>query len=86
LRQGIRDIEFLSDPAIGEIRIGGPAGIEGILVPVIEQFTRRYPGIVLDVHVEQPETLTAKLRERNLDFIVQLIRGFRRQTTTPSTI
>jgi DNA-binding transcriptional LysR family regulator len=75
LKQGIRDIEFLSDPASGEIRIGGPAGIEGILVPVIEQFTRRYPGIVLDVQVEQPETLATKLRERNLDFIVQLIRG-----------
>jgi DNA-binding transcriptional LysR family regulator len=75
LKQGIRDIEFLSDPAIGEIRIGCGAGIEAILVPVIEQFAQRYPGIVLDVHVEQPETLAAKLRERNLDFIVQLIRG-----------
>src|SRR5262245_37832099 len=47
LKQGIRDIEFLSDPAIGEIRFGCPEGLEVILVPVIEQFTRRYPGIVL---------------------------------------
>src|SRR3954471_11376111 len=39
LKQGIRDIEFLSDPAVGEIKIGCPEGIEAILVPVIEQFT-----------------------------------------------
>jgi DNA-binding transcriptional LysR family regulator len=75
LKQGIRDIEFLSDPAIGEVRIGCPEGIEAILVPVIEQFTRRYPGIVLDVHVEELETLAIKLRDRSLDFIVQLVRG-----------
>src|SRR5262245_33708728 len=38
LKQGIRDIEFLSDPAIGEIRFGCPEGLEAIVVPVIEQF------------------------------------------------
>ena len=75
LKQGIRDIEFLSDPATGEIRIGCGAGIEGILVPVIEQFTRRYPGVVLDVHAEEVETLATKLRDRSLDFIVQVVRG-----------
>lgn len=75
LRQGIRDIEFLSDPAIGEIRIGCGAGIEGILVPVIERFARRYPRVVLDVHAEEVETLATKLRDRNLDFIVQVVRG-----------
>src|SRR5262245_44708583 len=75
LKQGIRDIEFLSDPAIGEIRIGCGAGIEGILVPVIEQFSRRYPGIVLDVDVEEVDTLATKLRDRRLDFIVQVVRG-----------
>lgn len=75
LRQGIRDIEFLSDPAVGEVKIGCPEGIEAIMVPVIEGFSKRHPGVVLDVHVEELETLAAKLRERNLDFIVQLLRG-----------
>jgi DNA-binding transcriptional LysR family regulator len=65
----------LSDPAIGEIRIGFPEGIEAILVPVIEEFTRSYPGIVLDVHVEEIESLASKLRGRSLDFIVQRVRG-----------
>jgi DNA-binding transcriptional LysR family regulator len=75
LKQGIRDIEFLSDPAVGEVRIGCPEGIEAILVPVIELFSLRYPGVVLDVHVEELETLAVKLRDRRLDFIVQLMRG-----------
>jgi len=75
LKQGIRDIEFLSDPAIGEIRFGCPEGLEAIVVPVIEQFTRRYPRIVLDVHVEEIESLGIKLRDRSLDFIMQRFRG-----------
>lgn len=75
LKQGVRDIEFLSDPAVGEVRIGCPEGIEAILVPVIEVFSLRYPGVVLDVHVEELETLAVKLRDRRLDFIVQLVRG-----------
>jgi DNA-binding transcriptional LysR family regulator len=74
LKQGIRDIEFLSDPAIGEIRFGCPEGLEAVLVPVIEQFTRRYPSIVLDVHVEEIESLGIKLRDRSLDFIIQRLR------------
>lgn len=75
LKQGIRDIEFLSDPATGEVSVGCPEGLEAILVPVIERFARQFPGVVLDVHVEELETLAVKLRARNLDFIVQLIRG-----------
>lgn len=74
LQQGIRDIEFLSDPAVGEIRFGCPEGLEAILVPVIEQFTPRFPGIVLDVHVEEIESLGAKLRDRSLDFTLQRLR------------
>jgi DNA-binding transcriptional LysR family regulator len=75
LRQGIRDIEFLSDPAVGEVKIGCPEGIEVIMVPVIETFSQKHPGVVLDIHVEELETLAAKLRERSLDFVVQLLRG-----------
>jgi DNA-binding transcriptional LysR family regulator len=75
LRQGIRDIEFLSDPAVGEVKIGCPEGIEVIMVPVIETFSQKYPGVSLDIHVEELETLAAKLRERSLDFVVQLLRG-----------
>ena len=75
LKQGIRDIEFLSDPKVGEVKIGCPEGIEAILVPVVENFCRQYPHVVLDVHVEELETLSAKVRDRSLDFVLQLLRG-----------
>ena len=75
LKQGIREIEFLSDPDVGEVKIGCPEGLEAILLPVIEEFSRQYPRVVLDIHVEELETLATKLRNRNLDFVIQLLRG-----------
>jgi len=51
LRQGIRDIEFLADPEVGELRIGATAPtIETLLPDIVQQFSRRYPRVV--VHVE----------------------------------
>src|SRR5262245_14764489 len=45
LRQGVKNIEFLSDPTLGEISIGGnEAIIAGLLSTVLHQPRRRYPG------------------------------------------
>ena len=74
LKQGIRDIEFLSDPAAGEVKIGSPDTIAPILLPIIERFSRQYPGVVLDVHEEEIELLAAKLRGRTLDLVIQRLR------------
>src|ERR1700750_2303297 len=42
LKQSIQDIEFLSDPAAGELRIGsGIALAEGIVLAVIERLSRK---------------------------------------------
>jgi DNA-binding transcriptional LysR family regulator len=50
LKQGIRDIEFLSDPAVGEVRIGCDESIAAATLPlIIERFAREYPGVVLNV-------------------------------------
>src|SRR5262249_52757911 len=44
LRQGIRDIEFISDPGAGELRIGCPESIaSGFLLPVMQLVTKGYP-------------------------------------------
>ena len=75
LKQGIRDIEFLSDPAMGELKIGCPDGIAAILLPIVESFSRQYSSVVFDVHEEEIETLDAKLRDRELDFVVQRLRS-----------
>jgi DNA-binding transcriptional LysR family regulator len=81
LRQGIKDIEFLADPAEGEVRIGCAESISaGFLPPVIERFSRRYPRIVF--HVAQVNTLNPllefpELRERKLDLILaRLVKPF----------
>ena len=35
LRQGIKDIEFLSDPTVGEVRIGCPESISAVILQLI---------------------------------------------------
>jgi len=42
LRQGIRDIEFLADPTVGELRIGCPGSVAAAILPnAIERFSRQ---------------------------------------------
>jgi DNA-binding transcriptional LysR family regulator len=46
MRQGIEEIEFLSDPTAGEVRIGATDPINGAIVaPVIDRLSRRYPRV-----------------------------------------
>ena len=74
LKQGVREIEFLSDPAAGEVKVGCPEAIAAILPPTVESFCRLYPRVVLDVGHEGNDTFAAKLRERSLDLALQLLR------------
>lgn len=72
LKQSIRDIEFLADPTVGELRIGCPESISsGILPQVIRRFYQTYPRVVL--HVDQvvtPALETRELLERRLDLVL----------------
>ena len=71
LKQSIRDIEFLADPSVGELRIGCPESISSaILQPIIEQFTQQYPRVVLDVDNVNTLSFAQKLRERKLDLVL----------------
>jgi DNA-binding transcriptional LysR family regulator len=72
LKQGIRDIEFLADPATGEIRIGCPESLMAGFVPaVIDRLSRRYPKISVHVAVAQPgEQEFPELRERSVDLLL----------------
>src|SRR5262249_30033688 len=50
LKQGIRDIEFLADPASGEVRIGCPGGLaDTFLVAIVDRFMEKYPRVVFHV-------------------------------------
>jgi DNA-binding transcriptional LysR family regulator len=72
LRTGIREIDFLTDPTAGELRIGTSESIAaGLLSAIVDPLTRQYPGIVL--HVTQADTVTLQnrdLRTRNIDLII----------------
>src|SRR6516164_5720030 len=72
LRQGIRDIEYLADPATGEIRMGCPESLAAGFVPaMIDQFSRRHPQVtfqVVDANIAALEF--RELRERTVDLML----------------
>jgi DNA-binding transcriptional LysR family regulator len=50
LRQAVKNIEFLADPTVGEVRIvGHDPLILGVLPAVIERFRRKYPAVSVQV-------------------------------------
>ena len=75
LTQGIRDIEFLSDPNAGELRIGCPASVlAGTLSLAVERFSRQYPRVALHFdEVTSPGSDFPSLQEREHDFVVARI-------------
>jgi DNA-binding transcriptional LysR family regulator len=72
MRQGLKRIEFLADPASGELRIGCPEiTMAGLMPAIVERFARRYPGIRLHVVLANIAMLQfQELRERNVDLLI----------------
>ena len=68
LRQGVREIEFLSDPAVGEVRIGCPPAAMATFLPhLIREFSVTYPKVVLRVSELLAVASYSVLRERTND-------------------
>lgn len=69
LEQGIKDIEFLSDPTVGEVRIACPEFLTaGLVSTAIERLSHRSPKIA--VRITQLNTASLEFRElqeRNVD-------------------
>jgi DNA-binding transcriptional LysR family regulator len=71
LRQGVQDIEFLSDPTAGEVRIGSIPPLAASFVPaVIDRLSRRHPRIVFHLMTTQLDSLHRELSERNVDLLI----------------
>src|SRR5262245_50180695 len=72
LRQGIKEIAFLADPAAGDVRIGSTEAMTAGLVPtVIDRLSKRFPR--LNFTLVQAGTLALQyrdLRERKVDLIL----------------
>jgi len=72
VNQGVAELDFISDPTSGELRIAatGPI-VAGILPVIIERLRRQHPRIVF--HVSQVTSLSQQqdaLRERLVDFLL----------------
>src|ERR1700730_11983673 len=71
MRQGIEEIEFLSDPAAGEVRIGATDAINAAIVaPVIDRLSRQYPRMKFHGVAGIPAPLRQELAARNVDFVI----------------
>jgi DNA-binding transcriptional LysR family regulator len=72
LREGIKELEFLADPAAGELRIGCPETMHaGLLPAIMERLAARHPRVIL--HAVQAYTVTEEfreLRERTVDLML----------------
>jgi DNA-binding transcriptional LysR family regulator len=72
LRQGVGEIEFMTDPRVGEVRIGCPDTLAATLLPaVVERLSDEHPGIRLYVAQTNPLAVEIReLRDRNLDLLL----------------
>jgi DNA-binding transcriptional LysR family regulator len=71
LRLGVKDIEFLSDPTAGELRVGcSEYAAGGPVLAVIDRLTRRHPRMVFDVVTAPVLTLYRDLAERKIELVI----------------
>ena len=77
MRQGLRSLEYLSDPNSGEVRLGCTDIILHSLVPsIVRRFSKQHPGVQLDVKLTNPgEHQIQELRERRIDLLMTRATG-----------
>jgi DNA-binding transcriptional LysR family regulator len=76
LSQGLKEIEYLTDPTSGELRIGTTEPMTAIVATVIDRLWRQYPRMTFHVTVSGSMTsLLSELRERNLDLAILRMAG-----------
>ena len=72
LRQGIKDIESLADPTVGEVRVGCPEAIAaGLMLAAIARFSRQHPRVLVSVTAANNMSNEFRLlRDRQVDFLI----------------
>ncbi|HEY1545688.1 MAG TPA: LysR family transcriptional regulator [Xanthobacteraceae bacterium] len=71
LRQGVQDIDFLTDPTTGEVRIGSTDPISIALVsPCIDRLSRKYPRMTFHVIAGNTASLYQDVVDRNVEFAI----------------
>jgi len=71
LRQSVQDIDFLSDPTTGEIRIGTTAPLAvAVISPCIDRLSRKYPRMRFHIIRGDTEALYGEVIERNVELAI----------------
>jgi DNA-binding transcriptional LysR family regulator len=72
LRHGVKELEFLADPTVGELKIGCSEPLAGgFVMAVIARLSRQYPNVCFEVLSRDPVLLhTRDLRERHVELLV----------------
>jgi DNA-binding transcriptional LysR family regulator len=69
LKHGVKELQFLKDPTVGELSIGctEPAA-GGFVAAVVDQFLQKYPMVLFHVVTADPATLHRReLAQRNIE-------------------
>ncbi len=73
LRQTVKNIEFLADPAAGEVRIGSnPLLAASFTSAVVDRLSQRYPRMRFQLVTGYVDALYRQLNERNVDLLIAL--------------
>jgi DNA-binding transcriptional LysR family regulator len=72
MRQGLKQIEQITDPTQGELRIGCPEiTMAGLLPPIVERFSRQYPHVRVSVTLANIALMQfGALRDRSVDLAI----------------
>jgi DNA-binding transcriptional LysR family regulator len=72
LKQGIEEVDYLTDPTAGEVRLGTiEIMVAGLVPEVISRLSRRYPRLAFSVTQAATRLMLHRdLRERNVEFIL----------------
>lgn len=70
ISQGVSDIERLSDPTQGIVKIGTTEPVASVVSEIISRLASKYPRVGYDVMVSDLDTLIGELRQRTRDVVV----------------
>src|SRR5262245_9471447 len=71
LSQGVKEIEFLADPTVGELRIGATDPIAATIgAPIMNRLSAQHPRIAFHVVTGDLSTLLLEVAGRNFEFAI----------------
>jgi DNA-binding transcriptional LysR family regulator len=72
IKQSAMDIEFLSDPTVGNVRIASVESLSATILPdIILHFGQRFPRVILQIeNLTSPAAGMSALRDRKYDLVM----------------